>query len=50
MAIPIKDTPILYGKDAETFLKNIQNPKPVSKSERDRIKQSFIAIDAIKKE
>ena len=29
MAKPIKETPILFGKDAERFLKEIENVNPV---------------------
>lgn len=41
MALPIKETPILKGKDAERFLKNISNPKPVSKEEYERAKAIY---------
>lgn len=41
MALPIKDTPVLTGKDAERFLKNISNPKPVSKEEYERAKAIY---------
>lgn len=36
MARPIKETPVLRGKDAENFLKHIDNLSPVSKEEKDR--------------
>ncbi|MDR2683965.1 MAG: hypothetical protein LBB53_01115 [Prevotellaceae bacterium] len=34
MARPIADTPILFGRDAERFEREIANPKPMSAKER----------------
>lgn len=33
MARPIKETPILYGKDAERFLNEMKDVKPASEEE-----------------
>ena len=41
MATPIKETPILKGKDAERFLRLMYEVKPVSKEEREKIKQDY---------
>ena len=38
MALPIKCTPVLTGKDSERFQKLIANPKPVSKERIEYIK------------
>jgi hypothetical protein len=40
MATPIKDTPILRGKDAKRFMEAANNPKKVSKEELERIRKS----------
>ena len=48
MAKPIKNTPTLYGKDAENFLKNINKPiEPLSDEEQKRIKESFAKMAKI---
>lgn len=41
MAKPIKETPILFGKDAERFLKEIQNVKPASAEEKARVREAY---------
>ncbi len=45
MATPIKETPILYGEDAERFLKEaIENEKPenkVSQEEFDKAMEDY---------
>ncbi|MBR1712700.1 MAG: hypothetical protein IJ722_04795 [Alloprevotella sp.] len=41
MARPIEETPILYGKDAERFLKGMANVKPATKEERAKAKKAF---------
>lgn len=38
MARPIKETPVVYGKDAIRILKEIENPVPLSKERRDEIR------------
>jgi len=40
MAKPIKDTPVLTGKDAVVFDRIIANPKPVSQERRNRIRNA----------
>jgi hypothetical protein len=40
MARPIKETPVLRGKDAERFFDRMENVKPVSAEEIERIKKS----------
>ncbi len=35
MARPIKETPVLRGKNAENFARRMANPAPVSKSEKE---------------
>jgi hypothetical protein len=40
MARPIKETPVLRGKDAERFFDRMENVKPVSAEEIARIKKS----------
>ncbi|MBO5296621.1 MAG: hypothetical protein J6B03_03380 [Candidatus Homeothermus sp.] len=47
MARPIKETPILYGKDAERFEKLISQPNPVSKEEKERAKKAYEIMKSI---
>lgn len=47
MARPIKETPVLKGKDAEMFAKQIANPAPVSQSEKDAARKAYEAFKAI---
>lgn len=47
MARPIKETPELYGKDAERFEKLISQPKPVSKEERVRAQKAYEVMKSI---
>lgn len=35
MAKPIKDTPVLRGKDAERFRWHMEHPSPISKERRE---------------
>lgn len=44
MARPIKETPILYGKDAERFVRDMKNVKPASEEERKRVRASYEKI------
>lgn len=37
MARPIGETPVLYGEDAVRFLKEVENVKPASNEEKDRV-------------
>ena len=41
MARPIKETPILFGEDAERFLKNMKEVKAASQEEKSRVRQSY---------
>ncbi len=47
MARPIKETPVLTGKDAENFARCIANPAPVSQSEKDAARKAYEAFKAI---
>ncbi len=38
MARPIRNTPILYGKDAERFLADISQLPPIEERKRERIR------------
>ena len=41
MARPIKETPILFGEDAKRFLASMQNVKPASQQEKQRVKAAY---------
>lgn len=43
MARPIKETPILFGKDAERFKKDMEETrnKRISQEERERIEKNY---------
>jgi hypothetical protein len=41
MARPIKETPVLKGKDAKRFREAMENVKPVSKERLDEINKSY---------
>jgi len=41
MARPIKETPVLTGKDAVLFEKRLKSIRPVSEKERNRLKESY---------
>lgn len=47
MARPIKETPVLRGKDAIRFAERIANPVPVSKAEREAARKAYEAFKAI---
>lgn len=47
MARPIKETPVLRGKDAEISDRRITNPAPVSKSEKEAARKAYEAFKAI---
>lgn len=47
MARPIKETPELYGKDAERFEKLISQPQPVSAAERERARKAYEIMKSI---
>lgn len=44
MAKPIKETPFLYGKDADTFVKQNKEVKKVSKEEKEEIKEDYESL------
>ncbi|MDR1882259.1 MAG: hypothetical protein LBR26_05700 [Prevotella sp.] len=41
MANPIKETPVLYGKDARRFAERIAHPKLESKERVEEMKQAY---------
>ena len=41
MARPIKATPVLEGKDAERFIRLMNEPRLVSKEERERMIKNY---------
>jgi hypothetical protein len=47
MARPIKETPVLKGKDAIRFAEKIANPAPISQSEKDAAREAYEAFKAI---
>ena len=49
MARPIKETPILTGKDAERFIKRMNDTRTVSEKEIKRVKKNYEYILSIAK-
>ena len=47
MATPIAPTPILNAEESERWYKMIDNVKPVSPEERDRMKRNYEYIRSI---
>lgn len=47
MARPIKDTPVVTGKDAKKFAERMANPTPETKEEKAAAKKAYEAIKAI---
>ena len=47
MARPIKETPELFGKDAERFEKLISQPLPVSEGDKDRARKAYEIMKSI---
>ena len=41
MARPIKETPVLTGKDAERFRWHMDHPSPVSEEEKEMARQAY---------
>ncbi|GHT39318.1 hypothetical protein FACS189437_02350 [Bacteroidia bacterium] len=41
MARPIKETPVLTGKDAKRFREAMENIKPISREEREEQRRSY---------
>ena len=49
IAKPIKETPILTGKDAERFVKRMNEKRTVSEKEIERVKKNYEYILSIAK-
>ncbi len=47
MARPIKETPVLKGKDALRFAERTANPAPVSQAEKDAARRAYEAFKSI---
>ncbi len=47
MARPIKDTPVLTGKDAERFAERLANIIPESEEEKRKCKEAYESLMAI---
>lgn len=48
MALPIQETPVLTGKEAQTFLEEIEKPKPLlGEDEVRRLQENFQRFKAI---
>jgi len=47
MAKPIKETPFLYGKDADTFVKENKEVKKVSEEEREEINKNYETLKKV---
>ena len=47
MARPIKETPVLRGKDAEVFARRMANAAPLSKAEKEAARKAYEAFKAI---
>ena len=47
MARPIGETPVLYGEDAVRFLKEMENVKPASNEEKDRVRKAYEMLKKI---
>ena len=43
----IKETPILFGEDAKRFLASMQNVKPASQQEKQRVKAAYEKLKKI---
>lgn len=49
MARPIKETPVLYGKNAIRMLAEVKNVKPLPAARIARIKQACISLNKMQK-
>ncbi len=47
MARPIKETPVITGKDAQRFEEKMQNVVPVSKEEKECARKAYEELKAI---
>ena len=50
MATPIKETPVLYGKDAIRMLKEVENVVPFPPEFIERIKRDSLILEKIQKD
>ncbi|MDR3350482.1 MAG: hypothetical protein LBN98_02385 [Prevotellaceae bacterium] len=41
MARPIKDTPIIWGKDAQRLTEAMENVIPISREKREKMKKAY---------
>jgi hypothetical protein len=41
MARPIKDTPIIWGKDAKRLTEAMENVQPLTKEEREKMEKAY---------
>lgn len=49
MARPIRETPILFGKDAARFEERMKQKRVISKEERERMKKNYEYFKSIAK-
>jgi hypothetical protein len=49
MARPIKETPVLYGKNAIRMLNEIKHVKPLPEERMARIKQACMSLNKVQK-
>jgi len=49
MAKPIKETPFLYGSDAENFVKENEEVTKLSKEEKEGLEEGYNALKSIAK-
>tara|TARA_Y100000815_G_C13163498_1_gene432650 strand:- start:326 stop:478 length:153 start_codon:yes stop_codon:yes gene_type:complete len=47
MAKPIKETPVLYGRDAKRFINDNKDVKKISSEERKTIQKNYEALRRI---
>lgn len=47
MARPIKETPVLRGRDADNFARHLANPAPISNAEKEAARKAYEAFKAI---
>lgn len=47
MASPVKDTPVLSGKDAEKFAESMRKPGPLTFDEYERIRRAWREITVV---
>ncbi len=47
MARPIKETPVLRGRDADNFARQLANPAPISSAEKEAARKAYEAFKAI---